>query len=457
MQTAVETVNSYLKKITVELDPEELQPLEKKIVKKYRREASIPGFRPGRAPESIIKKRYGDLILQDIADEAISQFYFRAIQETKLEPVSTGKIVDLKFNDVQEGMRFVIELEVQPEFELKKYKGLRAEKEVLEVTEEMVEDTLQKIREQYATVKEVEEAAEGHFLYFDVQELDRSQMPIIGHKYENMQVQLGSGKFDPELEEQLIGIKTGEKRIVRKEELPVPGVEDAEPKVFLFEIHAKKIEEKEYPELDDEFVKNLGNDTIETLAQLKEHVRKDIEINLRKRIEDTFTNRVIDELLKENPFEVPPSMVDNYLDNLIKDYKKQVPNQEVDEEKIREQYRATAIHELRWYLLMKKIIEVENIEVTNEEIEQYIDSLETDEKSREMFKKDKRLKERIKDNLLEQKVLNLLKENAEVIEIFPQQASRGTVLVEEIPQEKSPETKAKTKAESEANKIEDAS
>ncbi len=455
MQTAVETVNSYLKKLTVELEPDELKSIERKVIKDYRKDVTIPGFRKGKAPESIIRKRYGAMIAQDIIDEAIKEYYFRAIQESKLEPVTQGKIVDLQFTEVNDGLTFVVELEVEPEFELKKYKGLKVEKEVIEVTDEMVDNALQRIREQYATVKEVDEAQEGHFLSFDVQELDQGHTPIIGHKYENLYIKLGSGQFDPELEKQLIGIKTGEKRIISKEEAPVADAPNAEPKVYLFEVHAKKIEEKEYPELDDEFVKNLGDDSLETLAQLKEKIRKDLEIDLKNRAEQTFRTRLIDELLKENPFDVPPGMVDNYLDRIIQDYKQQTNNEQVDEEALREQYRVTAIHNLRWLFLKKKIAEVEKIEVSDEEVLNYIDSMKFEEKTKELIRNDSHLMEDFRSELVERKVVDLLKENAEVIEIFPQ-AVTSDGSAQEVSQEKSEGEKSNhKKSSSKTNKTKD--
>lgn len=423
MQTSVETVNSYLKKLTVEISPEELAPIEKKQLRQYQRKADIPGFRRGHAPLTIIRKQYGSLIQQDIIEEVLRQYYSKALEETDLDPVSQGKITDLKFEDAASGMTFVIEVEVAPEFELKKYKGLKVEKEVVEVTDEMVEEALQNMREQYATVKEVEEAAEGHFLHFEVQELDSGNMPVIGHKYENLQVQLGSGKFDPEIEKQLIGIKKGEKRIVRSETPPPPGSESSEPIVTALEVHALKIEEKEFPELNDDFVKNLNDEHLDTLEQLRERLRQNMELDLRNRVEQTFKNRLIDELLKENPFDVPPGMVDSYLDGLIEDFKKQAQGQPIDEEAIRKQYRVNGIHNIRWHFLKKKIVEAENLTVSEEEIREYLDKMNLEEKMKELFLSDERYQGQLKEDLLENKVLDLLKENAEVVEVFPAAAA----------------------------------
>lgn len=421
MQTEVESLNSYTKKLIVRLTADDLKPLKKKLIREYQKEANIPGFRRGRAPESIILQRYGNSIQQDLIEEALKQFYGRALDETEVDPVAQGKITNIDFENIDAGMVFEIEVEVEPEFELKKYKGLKVEREVVEVTDEMVEDALQHLREQFATVREMDEAKEGHILYFDAQELDESNLPLVGRKYENLKLELGSGKFDKEIEAQLIGIKPGERRTVQTEFPADPANPESEPKVTVLEIHAKRIEERELPELNDDFVKNLDDDRIETLDQLREQLRENIRRDLERRLEQTFTNRLIDELLKENPFEVPPSMVENYLGEMIEDVKKQSPDKEIQEEDVRKEYRPMAIHHIRWYFLKKKLQEAENIQVSDEEAIALIEqSPNLDEKTREQIKQNRRYLQNLKDDLLEEKIIKMLKEHAEIIEVYPQ-------------------------------------
>jgi len=421
MQTEVESLNSYTKKLKVRLSADDLKPLEKRVILDYQKQAEIPGFRRGKAPVSIIRQRYGHSIQQDLIEETLKQFYGKALDETKIDPVSQGKITNIKFENIDTGMVFEIEVEVEPKFELKKYKGLKIEKEVVEVTDEMVEDALQQLREQFATVKEVEEAKEGHILYFDAQELDENNLPIVGHKYENLQLELGSGKFDKEIEAQLIGIKKDERRTVRTEIPADPANPESTPKVTLLEVHAKRIEERELPELDDEFVKNLDDEKLETLDQLRERMRENIRLDLEHRVEQAFTNRLIDELLKDNPFEVPPSMIENYLNEMIEDIKRQSPEKEIQEDKLRKEYRPSAIHHIRWFFLKKKLQEAENIQVSDEEVRALIDkSPNLDEKSKNQLKSSPRYLQNLKEDLLEEKIIKMLKEHAEVIDIYPQ-------------------------------------
>ncbi len=425
MQTAVETINTYSRKLKVEISADELESIEQKVVKSFQRRAEIPGFRPGKAPLNIIRQRHRELIKQELVEEALRKFYGEALDKTNLNPIAQGKITDFHFENIQNGMQFEIEVEVEPEIELKKYKGLRVDQEVIEVTNEMVENAMQQLQEQFATVKEVKEAKENHYIYFDAQELDKGDVPVIGHKYENLHVQLGSGKFDPEIEKQLIGIKKGDKRIVRKESQSSEPQKKEETGLNSLEIHVKKIEEKEFPEINNDFIKNLNDDRLENLQDLKVHLKENIRIDLAQRRENIFRDRLIDELLKENPSEVPPSMVENYLDSMIQDIKSQSKNKSIDENSIRKEYRASAIHNIRWFFLKKKIIEEENLTVSDEEALKLINESNIEEKTKQKLISDQHYLKHLKEDLLERKVIDILKNNAEIIELYPYNNSKN--------------------------------
>ena len=419
MQTVVENINSCAKKLKVDISSQELIPLEQQVLRNYQRRSEIPGFRMGKAPLNIVKKRHSDLIQQDLIEEALRVYYRKALDETKIVPVSEGKITNLTFTDIKSGLQLEIEVEVEPEIELKKYKGLKVEKDVVEVTDQMVNEALEQLREQYATVKEIDQAEKGHYVHFNAQELDSGDLPLVGKKYENLHVNLGKGEFDPDIELQLEGIRKGEKRIVRKEIPADPASKKSQPQVTSLEIQVTKIEEKEIPELNDNFVNNLDDENIKNLSQLKERMRKNIELDIANRGEQIFQQRLIDELLKENPFEVPPTMVENYLQEMIKDIKKQSKEQSIDEESLRKEYRVSAIHNLRWHFSKKKLIQSENITVSDEEVLTMIESSGLDEKVKKQAKNDQHYLGHLKEDLLERKIIEFLKSNAEITEIFP--------------------------------------
>lgn len=421
MQVNIKEINDFTRILSVQIDASELQGIESRVIQKIRRSAALPGFRKGRVPLGIIKQRYADTIKLEVMEDSISEFYGKALDETNLQPVSQGKINNLKFENTNDGMEFDIEIEVEPYINLKKYKGLKVEKEIPIVTDEMRERVLNSLRERYATISNVDNAKEGDHITFDAQLLGEGDVPVVGKKFEDISVKIGSGDFDLEFEKELIGLKNKQKSIVRKSIPPDPSKNRSKPTTESYEIKVKQIEEKKLPELNDEFVKNIEDETLETLAQLNERIKTNLRIDLERRSQEQFVSRLIDELLKENPFDVPSSMLEHYLDHLIEDLKNQSKDKNIDEGAVRQNYRAYAIHNIRWYLLKKKLIETENINVGMSEIEQRIDNMNLEDKQKKQLRQNIQFKNNLKDDLLEQKLIKLLESHADIVEIFPQE------------------------------------
>jgi trigger factor len=283
----------------------------------------------------------------------------------------------------------------------------------------MKEKVINNLREQFATVKELEESKEGDFITFDAQLLGEGDVPVIGRKFDDIHIKIGSGEFDRDLEKELVGLNKDQKKIVRK--TTKPSSEKEKPRVESYQINVKSIHEKQLPPFDKDFVKNLQDDSITTLDQLKERIDLNLKNDIEKRSREQFVSRLIDELLKENPFDAPNSMVDHYLEHLVEDIKNQSKGEKVDEETVRKNYRAYAIHNIRWHLIKKKIMEIENIKVDDKEIDDFIDKLNFEEKQKKEFKTNHQFKHRIQEDLLEQKVINVLESNADIIEIYPQE------------------------------------
>jgi trigger factor len=148
-----------------------------------------------------------------------------------------------------------------------------------------------------------------------------------------------------------------------------------------------------------------------------------MKIDLGNRTENQLRNRLIDELLKENTFDVPPSMIEHYLQEMIKDIARQSKTETIDEETVRKEYRASAIHNIRWYFLKRKLVEIENISVTDEEINKIIDESGLDDKVKNQAKKDKHYLGHLRDDLMESKVIEVLKNHAEIVEVYPPKAN----------------------------------
>ena len=418
MQCELKVLEKNLRQIDIDIETAELVEIEKKVIRDIQKTAVVPGFRKGKVPAGLIKKRYADVIQSEVLEKAVSEFYTKALEEVDIKPVAQGSITNIDFNGVDSGLKFTIEVEVEPEIELKKYKKLKLEKEVAEVTDQMVSDALEDMRRHFATTKEIDEAVEGSLLSVELQEMDENNTPIVGRKYEDVAIEIGSGKFDEDMEKQLIGATRDEERVLRGTS-PSPDPEKpGEPVSYMATI--KTIEEQEIPPLDDELAKGLQDDDIETLDQLKERVRTNLQANLDRRGKQQFTSRLIDELLKENPFDAPEAMVDNYLNHVLNDLKQRSKQEDIDEESVRKKYRPDAIHSIRWHLLKQKLIEVENLEVNEDDIKEKINSFGMGGDEAGKIFQDMNFLNRIREDIIEEKLLNLLEEHADVTEVQPQ-------------------------------------
>jgi trigger factor len=420
MQVDVNTLNSYKRQLIVKIDAEELKGVETDAINKIKKNASVRGFRKGHAPAGLIKKHFAESIKVEVMESAISKFYGEALEKANINPVNQGTINNLKFDpdgSGKSGMEFEIEIEVEPEIVLKKYKGLKVERQIPVVTDKMKEEVVNNLREQYATVKELDEANEGSYITFDAQLLGEGDVPVIGRKFNDIHIKIGSGEFDLDFEKKLIGIRKGQQRIIRKTSELRSNKE--KPQVESYQITTKAIQEKSLPPFDDNFVHNLQDESIKTIAELKERIDVNLKNDTGRRSHEQFVSRLIDELLKENPFDAPDSMVEHYLDHLVHDIKHQSKERKIDESAVRKNYRAHAIHNIRWHLIKKKIFEKENIKVDQKEIDELIDKMNFEEKQKKQFKQNEQFKNRIAEDLLEQKVIGLLESSAEIIEVYP--------------------------------------
>ncbi|MEZ4746616.1 MAG: trigger factor [Calditrichia bacterium] len=428
MQFEVKEIDSIKRHLLVTVPSDDLQKIEGEILKDVSKSVSLPGFRKGRAPIGLIKKNYADFIRKEVLETAVSRGYQQAMTDSELKIVSKGEIQDLKFDGPQTDMTFTVVVEIQPEIDLKKYKELAVEKEKVVVTDEMIQEALENIRQSYATVKSAEKAEEGHLVTLSIQELGEGDMPIVGRKYDDVKVKLGSGQFDEDMEKQMIGLTENEERIIRRKTEPKEGETDG--KTESYKVTATAVEEQELPAIDDELAKNLGEENINTLDELKKYLNEQMEHRMTHHAEQHLTQHLIDELLKENPFDVPEAMVDNYINYVIEDLKRQNPKAKIDTEIVRQNHRVEGIHAIRWHLLKDKIRQVENIEVSDEEAFERVDKAGFSPEDVEMLKSNPEFLRRIKDDMIDDKVIKFLKENAKITEVDPPETPKFTAQVD---------------------------
>jgi len=407
-------VNSWKKKLDITVPAADLDKKSSAKLTNYQKTAKIDGFRKGKAPKSLIEKRYGDSIKAEAIDDIIDENVKAAIIEHKLDIVTQAKVVRIDFNDDKD-LEFTAEVEVYPEVVLGEYLNLKVEKDVYPVTDKEVDETIEKLQQEAAEVKETEKPAEeGSLVRGTVQEMDESGVPVIGKKWEGQVFELGRMPITGDSMNQLLGVKKGDERPFT---MQVPK-KDGSPETLQLAMAVETVFEKKLPELDAEFVKRFGE--FESVETFRKHVKERLTAENEKQSNTMLENRLIDEIIKKNDFELPPSLIETGLDNLWEDYTEQ-QRASIDEAEFRERQKPAVEWNLKWYLLRDKIIEKENIEVTDADIEEYIGTIEeiSAEEAAKFRRqiKSKASRERFERDLTVHKAMEFLKEHSKIKEI----------------------------------------
>src|SRR5690606_10016727 len=270
--------------VSAERFDEALDQAFKKVVK----DVTLPGFRKGKVPRHIFEKRFGvEALYQDAVDIILPDAYAEAVEQTEIFPVDQPKI-DIEEIEKGKDLVFVCEVTVKPEVKLGEYKGIEYEEETIEVTEEEVDEELKRLQERHAelVLKEEGKVEEGNTVVIDFEGFIDDE-PFEGGKGENYSLEIGSGHFIPGFEEQLIGKEAGEEVEVNVTFPEDYHAKDLAGKDAVFKVKIHEIKEKQVPELDDEFAKDV-DDEVETLAELRENKEKEI----RERKQREYENKI---------------------------------------------------------------------------------------------------------------------------------------------------------------------
>lgn len=430
MKTVVTEMGSYLRKIEVEVAAKEVQPQLEKAFQKYQKKIHVDGFRKGKVPLSIVKKRFGDAIQAEVTDELIQKFFRKALIDEKVPAVSPGKITDVSYEEGKD-LKFTAEVEVEPPVEVKDYKGFKVEKEVTKVTAEDVNQTIDFLREQRAEKNEIDRAAEvGDIIEGDIQALDNTGVPIIGTKWENSAIEIGKQPLGDIIQDQIVGVKKDDSvrfSVTQPERQADGSVKEIESH---YSMDVKTVREKILPKLDTEFVKTLGE--YETVDDLKKQLKENITAQREQESKRVVRGRIADEIVKRNDFEVPPSMIDNMLDSLWEDFQKN-PDRDIEESQFRDENRSGVIWNIKWHLIQQKIYELENIEVTDAEIDAEIDKVaksagKEEKKIRSQMKSPQR-RNRLKDNLLQERLMEFLEGQVKIKEVTVKPAKKESKII----------------------------
>ncbi|MBU2550051.1 MAG: trigger factor [Proteobacteria bacterium] len=431
MNCHLEDLGPARKKLNVELPAETVQAELDQALQLARKQARIKGFRPGKVPLGIIKRMFGAQIEQEVTQKLINDTLPEALNEVKANPVSQAELEDSSFK-AGEPFRFSLSFDVVPDFEVTGYQGLNLTRERVSLQDEDVDKKLEELRQAYATSTTVEEdrpLAAGDLAVIEYAAFI-DQEPVEGGSNPNYQVEVGSGRFNPEFEDQLQGLKKDEQK-----EITVDFPEDHyNPKLaghkVRFEVKVKDIKEKVLPELNDEFAKDLGQQ-MESLDQLKDQMRQDLTETEKRRVEGKVKNQLVDKLLELVDFALPESLVAREIEGMIGNFrfnlKRSGLNPEsmgLSETKMRDDYRPEASKRVKASLILEKISVDHQLETTEEDIQDRLMEMAREtgqppEMIRQIYNKNNMM-DQLRDSILTEKTLNFLLQSANIEEVEPQ-------------------------------------
>ena len=415
MKIKVKKENDYTRELEIDIPWTDLESDFDDTIKKFGKQVKMPGFRSGKIPRDRLLTQFQPNIEAEFMDANFQKYYLMAIQQEGLIPVNKAEIKDVQFR-MNEPFTFSATFEIEPELSLPRLKKrmLSVQRTTYVHDEQDIEDAIMQLRKSQATMTTVEEGAiEGDYLICALQKLDESGVPIIGKKFEKQYLRVGKGSFTDDQKDKMIGLKPGDTTRLR---LPVnEDGEDAD-----YELTVNNVEREVLPEINDEFFKRI-NPELDSEETLRKDVEKKIQENFEERSKTAYERDIADALIaKVNP-SFAPSMVENYLTNLVEDVKKQNKGEPMDEAKVREHYAPVAERNMKWYLIRNKLIESQSLKVSKESIEQEIQRLvdRTPQSEKEIMKFYKKPSNRkhIEDDLMEKIILEYLEQFAKVKEV----------------------------------------
>jgi trigger factor len=432
-QTSEEKKDGVKREISVEIPAAEVARETDVLVAKYQKVARLPGFRAGHVPPSIIRQRFKEDLKSDVVEALVPKYFNKEAEKLGLIPVSQPRVTDLHIHD-GEPLRFKASFEIMPEIIVQGYKELRSDHPEIEVKDEEVEEALNTVREQHATFSAIEgrTLTDGDFAQASMdgkpkasdgkpkeadgrKDADDKPQPV---HMDEVLIEIGGKNTVPEFSENLRGANAGDTR-----EFEVSYPEDTNDKrlagkTFVYTVNIQGIKQKTLPELNDAFAKELGE--FENLDAVRKQIRENMLAERKHAAEREAKDKLVNELVKRNDFEVPESLVDRQIDlrlerglrALAAQGMKMEDLKKMDLPRLRAGQRDQAVADVKSSLLLERIAELEKIEVGDDEVNHELDSLaqqtkQTPEAVRTRLTQDGGL-DRIRNRIRSEKTLDFL-------------------------------------------------
>lgn len=423
MEAKMEKIDVNVVKFEVKVEADKFKEALTRAYKKNIKKFNVPGFRKGKVPMNVVKKYYGvEVLLEDAVNFSIEGSYAEALKENNVRPVDFPKVEVVQAEEGKD-LIYTAEVIVYPEVELGEYKGLNVEKKTYEVTEEEVSAKLKEMQEKNARVEVKEGAIEnGNIAVIDFKGFIDG-VAFEGGEGHDYSLEIGSGSFIDNFEEQLVGAKAGDKVEVNVTFPESYGKEELNGKPAKFEVEVKEVKAKELPVLDDEFAKEVSE--FETLEALKEDTTKKLEEANTARAEREYEEAILRSVVENAKMDIPAVMVEQEIDRMVQNLAQRLQYQGLtleqyfqftgtDAEKMREYMKENAETKVKTELVLEALQKAEKMEVLVEELKEKASEVSklygaNDEKMVELLLQNQR--EALVADVMTSKVINFLKEN----------------------------------------------
>ena len=423
MEAKMEKIDVNVVKFEVKVEADKFKEALTRAYKKNIKKFNVSGFRKGKVPMNVVKKYYGvEVLLEDAVNFSIEGSYAEALNVNNVRPVDFPKVEVVQAEEGKD-LIYTAEVIVYPEVELGEYKGLNVEKKTYEVTEEEVSAKLKEMQEKNARVEVKEGAIEnGNIAVIDFKGFIDG-VAFEGGEGHDYSLEIGSGSFIDNFEEQLVGAKAGDKVEVNVTFPESYGKEELNGKPAKFEVEVKEVKAKELPVLDDEFAKEVSE--FETLEALKEDTTKKLEEANTARAEREYEEAILRSVVENAKMDIPAVMVEQEIDRMVQNLAQRLQYQGLtleqyfqftgtDAEKMREYMKENAETKVKTELVLEALQKAEKMEVLDEELKEKASEVSklygaNDEKMVELLLQNQR--EALVADVMTSKVINFLKEN----------------------------------------------
>ena len=379
MKINIEDIDSTRKKIRVSLSSEQVAEKRNSVFREVMGGVSVKGFRKGKVPRHVVESMYGKEVDQETASNLVSQTLSEALAERSLLPVTRPDITEMDEVKVGEEFAYSAEFEVIPDFELSDYDSIPVKKTVRQVSEEDIDAEIQKLRERAAQSRLMEEdrpAEEGNYVFVDYSGTFEDGETIDDLNRQGVRFLLGEEQTSPEFEENLLGKKAGEEAEFSVSYPEDFLIQEAAGKTVSFTVKVKEIHDRVLPEVNDDFAKDFE---VESVSELQDAIREQLERLHENEQLSSMREQIVDGLLLNNQFDVPPSMLEKEEESLkarfVSDMQRGgVPEPEIGEG-VMPKFTEKAAESVKTSIILGRIAQKENVKVTRKQLNEHIDRL----------------------------------------------------------------------------------